>query len=215
MALERSATKDQQGEIVTYAFRIDTATSDGIEEGIDRSPHYELRVANALRRTIEVIHGLADLHRWAELDELDVYLGRAACSGPGVLRRWQCHRSERSHKFGTVLFSCDTSRVEDLETIAIRALGRLRAGNMLCVGSANVSQSGYGQLPSTRNAVVYLTWRLRDETREFTRPTAQVIREIAADVADEVGTIRRQQLETGLAAARRANLKAHLEWFPD
>ena len=128
--------------MTNFAFRIDTAEHYAVEQGINGAPHYNIRVANAVRRTIEVIHGLQDLHLRAGLDDIEVYLGRSSHSSDHVLSRWRSHREHRGHKFATVLFTCDAERAERLEGVAVKILKRLKNYGTLCVSNANVMGGG-------------------------------------------------------------------------
>ena len=202
--------------MTNFAFRIDTAEHYAVEQGINGAPHYNIRVANAVRRTIEVIHGLQDLHLRAGLDDIEVYLGRSSHSSDHVLSRWRSHREHRGHKFATVLFTCDAERAERLEGVAVKILKRLKNYGTLCVSNANVMGGGGGGLPATRVAVVYMTWRTGADPTEYQKPGVDVIRHGASEVSAAVQhVIAPRQLETGLMALKRLQIRAPMEWFPD
>jgi len=71
------------------AYRIPYAREDDIQNSIKRAPQYDAKIAKALSRTIEMIHGLADLHHRALLDEIEIYLGRSSDRSGQLLNRWQ------------------------------------------------------------------------------------------------------------------------------
>lgn len=178
-------------------------------------PDYKVKVANAIARTIRVIHGIELLHRDHEARHLDVYLGRAGGSPRHVLARWRTHAKKRGHRFGMVVFVCDTSRVAQLEAVAVRALGRLKKSGRLCVGQANVAGDGRGPLPRLRKSAIYLTWGFGNDDSEFQKPTIDVIREVADAVVREVSddSISAGQLLKGLKALKRRKVCEKLEWY--
>lgn len=199
-----------------FAFTIDTATPEGIEEAIDAAPHYGAKVASAISRTIEMIHGIEDLHQTTMLEEIAIYVGRASGSGEHVLGRWRAHRESKRHRYGTVLFTCDRDRVMELEGIANDIFRRLKKREKLCVGLANTAGDGRGRPPATRTAVAYLTWRRGVET-VYERPGVADVHAIAAEWDDshpEV-TVTRRQVETGLLALKRRSTKAAIGWYPE
>lgn len=158
--------------MANFAFKIDTADEDAVLAGIAAAPQYDVRVANAIRRTIEMIHGLDDLHARAGLEDIEVYLGRSSESAGHVLSRWRAHRENRGHKYAAVLFTCDAYRAEDLEGVAVKVLTRLKDYNTLCVGNANVARGGGGGAPATDRALIYMTWthrRRADRVRQTER----------------------------------------------
>jgi hypothetical protein len=199
----------------SYAYRIPMTKLDHIEEGVRRTPSYETQVARAISRTIQVMHGLPDLHDLSELRDFEVYLGRAA-SPELVLDRWQSHWKSRGHSYAALLFRCDPTRVVKLETIAIKILQSLKANKALCVGNANVLPHGGGANVKRGESLVYITWQTSMQKLNFGKPGVALIREIADTVAGEVddGPTPRQ-LETGLLAVKRLKEKAALQWYPD
>jgi len=199
-----------------FAYRIDTADHESVIEGISTAPQYDVRVASSIRRVIEVIHGLDDLHMRASLEDIEVYLGRSSDSPEHVLRRWRAHRENHGHRFATVLFTCDAERAAHLEGVAVKLLKSLKDCNTLCVANANVMRGGGGGAPATERAVVYLTWRSDAPPTDFWRPGVDVIRAVAAHVSSDVGhVVAKRQLECGLMALKRLSMRAPMEWYPD
>lgn len=200
----------------TWAYRIAETEQEDIERGIDQAPQYGVRVASAIRRTIEVIHGLADLHEVADLDQIDVYLGRATRKTV-LANRFRSHREDKGHRYGAILFTCDAGRVNDLESLAIKLIRRLQDRDCLCVGNVNTAEDARGRPPGDKEAVIYITWKsLRDEAYDTKKPTIEVVREVARQVAQEVpGVATAAQIETGLKTVKRLSQKARLAWWPD
>ena len=132
------------------------------------------------------------------------------------MRRWQSHRENHDHKYGTVLFTCDAERAAELEGIAIRVLQKLKRYGTLCVGNANVAGGGGGGFPATDYAVIYMTWRTDAPPTEYTKPGVDVIRFVAEQVSSEADFIvTPRQLETGLMALKRLKQRAKIDWYPD
>jgi hypothetical protein len=200
-----------------WAFAIDTADEEAVDIGIADAPHYDVKIANALQRTIGIIHGLTELHcrRGFELGEFEVYLGRASATGGHVLDRWTSHRKNRTHKWGCVLFTCASSKAVRLEGLAIRVLKSLKDRGALCVGNANIANSGGGGSPSTRDSAVYMTWSAGEDLVEsFEKPNLEIIREVAEEAAAAAdGEIGRDQIANGLAALKRLSTYEPLTFF--
>ena len=121
-------------------FIIDVTNEGLAQQAIEVAPRYYVRVASAIRRTIEMIHRFERLHfqRGVTLENVEVYLSRAATTPRYVLARWKSHRKNRGHGFATVLFTCDSRKAARLEGLAINILAKLKLRDALCVAGANV-----------------------------------------------------------------------------
>ncbi len=199
-----------------WAFTLDTADPEALEVGIKDAPHYDARVANALNRTIRVIHGLADFHRrrGLQLSEFEIYLGRCGGSAEHLLDRWQTHHKTKGHKWGTVLFTCRTVKAARLEGLAIKVLNKLHAENALCVSRANVSNGGGGGTANTQQSIIYMTWSTDGDGIDADKPNKQLINEIA--VNGEIATggdVSREQISRGLATLKRLSEYDELKLF--
>ena len=182
--------------------------------GIQNARHYGVKVAGAIKRTIRAIHGLEDLIESHDLKSLEIYLGRSAESSKHVMNRWKAHNKKFGHKYATVLFACEAGRAQFLEEIALRVLDKLKRRGALCVGNANTAKDGRGRPPKSETAVVYMTWRIGGEIREWEKPNADVIKDVARKVSqDMAGAIPRLQLEGGLQILKKVRTaKAKLDW---
>lgn len=175
------------------------------------APSYGVRVADAIGRTVRCIHGLEELHSSVSRDELEVYIGRATANT--VASRWSDHASNRGHDYGAVLFTCSSDRVERLEGIALKVLRKLKSRELLCVGNANCHSAPSGRPPRADEvALIYMTWTKSRQTI-WDKPGVAQIREIAAEVAEEVDDVTKKQVETGLYALKRLNERDPMYWW--
>jgi hypothetical protein len=195
------------------AYRLAEVTEDFIQQGINTAPQYGRNVASAIRHTIRVIHGLPQLYNTLELKDLNIYLGRAAASPRHVLTRWKFHQKKRTHKWGTILFTCRTDRAIELEGIAIKVLCRFKKHGALCVGQANAGHDGRGGKAANGLSVIYMTWGDSIGSIDYERPGIKLIVEVASAVSREVGrVVNRQQLVRGLKILKRLREQARLKW---
>lgn len=141
---------------MTKAIRLEEMNRATLDDLLVGAPEF-VRFAPAAKRAIRIIHGLPSLFRGCTLDEIEVYIGRTACEPDSLRGRWRCHQSDRSHRFGVVLFVCPTDCVQVWERAANRLIKRLQKRRALCV--ANVTAGGQGPLPAARWSCIYLTWR--------------------------------------------------------
>lgn len=199
-----------------WAFIIDVANPDLVSAAIASAPAYDLRVASAIRRTVEMIHGLQDLHRDTPLQQVEVYLGRSSCSADYLLNRWNDHWTNHKHRYGTVLFTCEANKGKQLETLAIKVLRRLkREHNSLCVGNANVKNGAQGRPPATDQAVIYMTWRIMPDAINYEKPGVKIIRAVAQAVYEEcAGWVKKAQLCRGLLTLQQLKSKVRLSPAP-
>jgi len=199
----------------TLAFTIDVAGEEQVLEAIKSAPQYGVKVAGAIKHTIKTIHGLENLHRSCQLNELEVYLGRTAASPGRLLQRWEYHRHNRKHKHAAVLFTCDMNRSLYLEELAINLLQELKNRGSLCVGNANIAKDSRGRVSTGTTAVIYMTWGKNAGDTEYEKPTMDVIREVADVVGGEMSTeVTKQQLQRGLMTLKRLTDKVKLAWVP-
>ena len=183
------------------------------QEAIHVAPSYGPSVATAITRTIGCIHGLQDLHPKRDLLELEVYLGRATL---GTLQqRWKSHaRGRLRHRYGAILFSCDPSRVERLEDLAVRIIKNLKRRHLLCVGNANKWDGNQGREPRQEPAVLYMTWKELDTEIPFTKPNIKEIIQVSREVRQESPYPTAQgQILRGLRILKRINDRVPLYWW--
>lgn len=199
-----------------WAFVINVANPDLVSEAIASAPTYDLKVALAIRRTIEMIHGLQDLHRNTPLQKLEVYLGRSSCSEHYLRNRWNAHWTNYNHMYAAVLFTCNANKVNQLEKLAIKVLHRLKHDHgSLCVGNANVKVGDQGRAPATDKAVIYMTWRIMPEAINYEKPGLDIIRAVAQAVYEECrGWVKKAQLFRGLLILKQLNSKVRLSQVP-
>ncbi|MBI3807156.1 MAG: hypothetical protein HY281_06525 [Nitrospirae bacterium] len=189
---------------------------DWLEQSIKLARNYDDHIARALIRTIKVIHGLKDFHKQTHPGQFDIYIGRCSNRADQLIKRWQAHhKSSKKHDHGIVLFTCSTKRVKHLEEIGIKILQALKARGTLCVGCANIHSSSAGKLPSSTHAVIYLTWRVKEESEEWDKATTPLIYEIASEVASQVDDVKTPQLARGLKYLKRLSTKVKLVRSPD
>ena len=128
--------------------RITRHDLQNVRASIDAAPTYSARAGSAIKRVIEIIHGLQKLHQRLKTSEIEVYLGKSDRSANAVLKRWMSHRSDhKKHMFGVVVFKCSLANAKNLEKVGIRVLRNLKNEGRLCVGDANISG---GQEAETR-----------------------------------------------------------------
>lgn len=183
-----------------------------LKAALKAAPSYNIKLAEAIKRTIRCIHGLENLHNTIRRSELDVYLGRAT---EGTLaERWKQH-AKKGFEYGMILFTCDPDRVEGLEHTAIKILQKLTEHKRLCVGSANVYPGSSGSKPRQELALVYMTWKPKPKPVKFEKPSISEIREIAKEVTNENHPFKlnAQQVENGLNALKRINEIDRLHWW--
>ncbi len=201
-----------------WAYRIALAKEDDVTDGIRTAPHYGAKTASAIKRTISIIHGVEDLHRYAVLEDIEVYLGRCSGTPTHLMSRWKSHHRTRKHQYATVLFKCDHGKAQRLEALAIQILSRLENRNELCVGSANIQRSGAGGPPTGDFSIIYMTWATRDVVvSKFRKPGIATIRRISHGLApDFVDIAKRAQIERGLSSLKRIRVdRAKLLFYPD
>lgn len=181
----------------------DTIVDDwDLEPFIEKAPYYDQRPTRSVTRVIRAIHGLPKAHRDETLGEFEVYLGRASATGTHLWNRLREHRRAKHHPYGAVLFRCPTDVAERMETLGIRVLKALKVRGQLCVSNANVHPSGYGNVSQCPDSVIYMTWRRRCTPTAYDKPLAPEIREIASELAFELGTQGRA-LENALMGLKR------------
>ena len=81
-----------------WAFVINVTNSSLVSMAIASAPAYDFKVASAIRRTVEMIHGLQDLHRDTPLQQVEVYLDRSSYSEDHLLNRWHDHWTNQDRK---------------------------------------------------------------------------------------------------------------------
>ncbi|MEK6736824.1 MAG: hypothetical protein AABY47_09650 [Pseudomonadota bacterium] len=200
---------------------IEQVDEDWLSLAMKASPHYGLKVASALSRTIRCIHGLQKLHGKSQLSELEVYVGRATITT--LKHRWAKHAAgKRGHRYGVILFCCNHDRVERLEDLAIRILDKLRDRKLLCVANANKWPGNKGRKPRAEEALVYMTWRYANEEFDFyARPTIDQLREVSKEVHQETRDVHqetdrkitRKQISNGVRMLKRLTAKDPLYWW--
>lgn len=195
-----------------WAFVINVADPDLVSRAIASAPTYDVQVASAIRRTVEMIHGLQDLHRDTPLQQLEVYLGRSSYSEAHLLNRWQDHWTNHTHRYAAVLFTCKANKVNRLETLALKVLRRLKRDHgALCVGNANVMAGDHGRPSATDRAVIYMTWRLMSDAIIYKKPGVEVIRAVAQALYEEcAGWVTKAQLLRGLLTLKQLKSKVRL-----
>lgn len=199
-----------------WAFIINVAKPDLVSKAIAAAPVYDLRVASAIRRTVEMIHGLQGLHGDTPLQKLEVYLGRTSFSEDHLLCRWNDHWTKHKHKYAAVLFTCDANKVNQLEKLAIRVLRRLKHDHgSLCVGNANVKDADQGRPSATDKAVIYMTWRIMPEAINYEKPGVKIISAVAQAVYEEcTGWVKKAQIYRGLLSLKSLKSKVKLSPAP-
>jgi hypothetical protein len=199
-----------------WAFVIDVAKPKRVSEAIASAPAYDSKVSLALRRTIQMIHGLQDLHRDTPLQKLEVYLGRTSCSEEYLRNRWNDHWTNHKHRYAAVLFTCNATKVNQLETLAIRVLRRLTKDHgSLCVGNVNVKEGDQCRPSATDTAVIYMTWRIMPEAINYEKPGIYIIRAVAQAVYEECGGwVKKAQLLNGLSILKQLKSKVRLSQVP-
>jgi hypothetical protein len=167
-----------------------------------------------LKRTIRVIHGLADLHRDLPLENVDVYIGKAVADDEHVIARWKQHATKRGHRYGLILFTCDADSAKKLEAVAIRVLRRLKEQHRLCVGAANVSETSGGRPSANEHTAIYMTWTVVDRPSIYIRPTVAIIDDVAARVGNHAPLgVRSAQIATGLGALKQPGHFERIMWL--
>ena len=184
-----------------------------MQEAIRAAPHYRTSVAPAINQTIGCIHGLQDLYPKTDLLQLEVYLGRATVTT--LEQRWTSHANgNKKHRYGAILFCCDHDQVERLEDLAVRAITKLKAKQLLCVGNANKWDGNQGLKPRPELAVIYMTWRELEEEIPFTRPGIKEIRQLSTEIHQESPyRTTRGQLLRGLRILKRIQSRVPLRWW--
>jgi hypothetical protein len=198
------------------AFIINVANPDLVSRALAAAPAYDLRVASAIRRTVQMIHGLQGLHGNTSLQRVEVYLGRTSFSEDYLVSRWNAHWANYKHRYAAVLFTCDANKVNQLERLALRILRRLKYDHgSLCVGHANVKYADQGRPSATDKAVIYMTWRIMPEAIMYEKPGVKIIRAVAQSVYEEcAGWIKKAQLVRGLLTLKQLKSKVRLSPAP-
>jgi len=185
-----------------------------LDEGIGRAKFYE-RFADAGKHVVRVIHSLPKMRDDTPLDRIEVYIGRAAATPKHIRARWQEHLDHKSHEHGAIILRCDTDVVSHWETAAVRAIKGLESRGRLCV--RNASASGHGALPSTKESVIYITWKTGGRAREITIADKRMVDEVAREVADyttDLG-INVDSMRRALdPVTRPVQERADVEWHP-
>lgn len=185
-----------------------------LKEALRLAPSYDSRVCSAIQRVIRCIHGLEKLHQTVHRDALEIYIGRA--TETTLERRWKAHAKHpgRKHQYVAILFTCDPARVERLEHLAVKIIAKLKARTLLCVGNANVSDGNRGLEPRRECAIVYMTWRIVDQTNNWAKPSLDQIKEIAVELRGELtDDIKRLQIQRGLMSLKRLSERDPLHWW--
>lgn len=197
----------------TWAYIIDEADEDRVLEGINAAPQYGKKVAGAIKRTIQVIHGLDRFFDRLALDEMEIYLGRSADIPARVLSRWAEHRKERGHKYAALLFTCETVRAHKLEGLTNGILKKFKEREALCVGNANTAGDGRGRTPRTSRSVIYMTWGKNMVETAYFRPGIVDIRDVAEEIYRKGGGfVTKQQLLRGLTTMKSKTNRTRLRW---
>lgn len=185
-----------------------------LEEALRLAPSFNSKVSSAISRVIRCIHGLEKLHRTVHRDALEIYIGRA--TETTLEQRWKAHAKHlgRKHQFGAILFTCEPARVERLEHLAVKIIAQLKKRALLCVGNANVSDGNRGLQPRSECAIVYMTWRIIDQTSDWAKPSLDQIKEIAGELRRELtDDIKRLQIQRGLMSLKRLSERDPLHWW--
>ena len=185
--------------------RITPHDTQRVQQSIDHASTYSDKVATALKCVIETIHGLPRLHSGLASQEIEIYIGKSERSADAVLKRWkQHHDTKKKHMYGAILFKCSLSDAKKLEKLAIRVVKKLKEHHRLCVGQANIASGSQGKDPKSSNALIYMTWCPLNGKSAYAKPTTQVIREVASQVAPSVKEfVKEAQILGGLTAIKR------------
>lgn len=192
------------------AFDLDTVTRQHIRDGIDAAPAYQ-QFSAAVKHVIRSIHAIPALFAGLARGEIEVYLGRAGGTEDHVAGRFRSHYQNKEHEHGVVLFEGATADVISWEGSSNRILRGLARRGMLCV--ANILAGENGPTPSTRNSVVYMTWKEIGRVRVGT-PGVYDIEDIADEVAASTHENRpAKQIATALAPIVYPNSElADMNW---
>jgi hypothetical protein len=185
-----------------------------IDFAIKRSPNYNKKHADAIKRTIRCIHGLERFHlnpKYFKVpvpvrrEQLEIYIGRATRAT--LKSRWVSHMKSKKHLYGMVLFSSTHEWVEDLEEIAIRILQKLKSRGTLCVKNLENEKKGKaGKKPRNEEAIVYMTWKYSETTSDWRKPGVKDISQIANEVSKETtAAVTKLQIVNGLQPLKSLN----------
>jgi hypothetical protein len=185
-----------------------------LEAGIARTRFYE-RFADVGKHVVRVIHALPKMWDDSALDSIEVYIGRAAATAKHIKARWEEHLDHKSHEHGAIVLRCSTDVVSHWETAAVRAIKGLESRGRLCV--RNAIASGHGALPSTKESVIYITWKTGGRARQINLADKRMVDEVARDVAEHT-----TRLGINVDSMRRAldpitrpvHERADMEWHP-
>ncbi len=189
-----------------------------IPDALKQVPLFNKKIKTAIEHTIMCIHGLDDFHTNVNRDNLEIYLGRATAST--ITKRWAKHEADRQHEYGMVLFKSEAEFVNNLEEIAIRIIKTLKNRNQLCVYDLSNDKSGSnGRKPKDEQAVVYLTWKRIDRSKDWEKPGKDDINEVAKSVFDQVKlkfSVSKNQIVNGLQPLKSPQVsKRKIDRFKD
>lgn len=189
-----------------------------LPNALKQVPLFNKKIKSAIEHTVLCIHGLDDFHTNVNRDNLEIYLGRATVST--LISRWSKHESDKQHEYGMILFQSEFEFVNNLEEIAIRIIKTLKNRNQLCVYDLSNYKSGSnGRKPKDERAVVYLTWRRIDKSKEWEKPGKDDINEVAKSVYNQVKgkiDLSKTQIVNGLQPLKSPQVsKRKIDRFKD
>lgn len=199
--------------MTVLAYDLDIVDHSDISDGLEAAPRYQ-RFTDAVKHVIRSIHGIPDLVGDADLDQIEVYLGRAGGTEAHVLGRFGSHRERKAHEHGAILFRGATANVVSWEGWSNRILKGLQERDMLCV--ANLVAGKNGRIPSTPTSVVYMTWRRIRRQGLFT-PTKRDVLEMVKEIVEGASELRpAAQLATAMDPITRPETDfTRLAWHPE
>lgn len=172
--------------MTVLAYDLDIVDRSDISDGLEAAPRY-VRFTDAVKHVIRSIHGIPGLFRDLDLDQVEVYLGRAGGTEEHVQGRFSSHLEQKNHEHGAILFQGTTANVVSWEGWSNRILKRLHEREMLCV--ANLVAGKNGRTPSAPTSVVYMTWR-RIRRQELSTPTKRDVLEMAKEIVGAASELR-------------------------
>ncbi len=141
---------------------------------------------DAVQRAIRAIHGLPNV-LGAELQKIEIYVGRAGASAFHLRNRWftrldEFRRVPSTHAMVVANTSTTRLRAQRWERFAQLVVKRLQENGALCCANALLGESG--RWPSTEDSVIYIVARVRRGPLGAPVDAADVNAAVAALVRD-------------------------------
>ena len=174
------------------AFDIELTENFELQGEIERVKFFEINKAIDLKRII--FHAIATVHtivpslfRGYDQSELVIYFGRAGATPDNVINRWKSSLHNRNHRYGVILGKCLTSEIRDLEADVLKIFNVIDSNNGLCIKRLeNLSMGSNGQLPNSRESILYLTWDFDNYPGIISKLSTSEMDQLSREIQEEI-----------------------------